>query len=200
MFGDRNKRFPRKCKSKISRRLTRNYRFKDFDEEPGGGQDLSTDSGSQSQKSSKIPPFCCKFCPASINSLKELRQHNLKHLPNDSFLCYKCLAVFHYQDKLNRHLMRHNLSINFQCNSCELQFLTMNELVKHCDVKKHDFNDVSTMDVETVPSKILLTSLSLMVLSMSINQVRIATVSFYSQLLQRCGAETLEEITKHGVI
>uniref|UniRef100_A0A1A9WFQ2 C2H2-type domain-containing protein n=1 Tax=Glossina brevipalpis TaxID=37001 RepID=A0A1A9WFQ2_9MUSC len=159
-FEGRRVRFPRKAKLRNLRRSARNCRVKDSEKTPQTSQALSSESSqalslessNQLKKKSKTDHLYCKYCPISVNTLKELQQHNLRHVPNTSFLCFKCFGVFDYQDELGRHLMQHNLSINFQCNSCRLQFLTKSALVKHCDVKKHDYFQAICMALSSPPT------------------------------------------------
>uniref|UniRef100_A0A1A9WVG4 C2H2-type domain-containing protein n=1 Tax=Glossina brevipalpis TaxID=37001 RepID=A0A1A9WVG4_9MUSC len=135
-FEGRRVRFSRKAKLNNLQRSS-NPTFTDSDETPQSGQALSSESSNQLQKKSKIHDPYCKCSP--ISPLKELQQHNTKHVPNTTISCFKCLAIFNNHRELSRHLRRHILFTNFQCNSCKLQFLTKSALVEHCNVKKHEY-------------------------------------------------------------
>uniref|UniRef100_A0A1B0AT14 C2H2-type domain-containing protein n=1 Tax=Glossina palpalis gambiensis TaxID=67801 RepID=A0A1B0AT14_9MUSC len=139
VLGDRNNKI---VAGEVKATISQSHGSESSDETSNSSCVLLTDSSTQSEETLEIRSFHCKRCSASFSTPKELREHNLGHLPKrhefGRFLCYKCLAVFDYQVQLNRHFIRHNRFINFECNYCKLKFLTMSGLDDHCEVTKHD--------------------------------------------------------------
>ncbi|XP_066994787.2 zinc finger protein 28 isoform X2 [Anabrus simplex] len=74
----------------------------------------------------------CPVCKEFVNSLRDLKNHSLRHGEVWPYICVKCNKVFNYESGFRSHMFKlHRASRSYTCQVCNMTFKDGSELHNH---------------------------------------------------------------------